>query len=75
MKRINDISEENYNHLCFVDEGTLFNIVENSTPLNECEAEDCISRALTQEVLTKAIEYKENPYQIFKRIEHCLSQK
>lgn len=40
MKRIIDISEEDYNHLCFVDENTIFNIVEISTPLNECEPED-----------------------------------
>ena len=47
MKRIIDISEEDYNYMmeCCPDLSDLMNIYEqlkNSTPLNECD--DCISR-------------------------------
>ena len=49
MKLIIDIPEEDYNYMmeCCPDLTDLMNIYEqikNSTPLDECEAEDCISR-------------------------------
>ena len=45
MKRIIDISEELYNSIKMYSRGSeIENIIEDSTPLNECEAEDCISR-------------------------------
>ena len=40
MKRIIDISEENYNHLCFLHEDDILKIIENSIPLNEVETDD-----------------------------------
>ena len=45
MKRIIEISEEDFNHLCFLHEDDIYKIVENSTPLNECETDDCIKRS------------------------------
>ena len=49
MKRIIDISEKDYNHLCFLHEDDIYKIVENSTPLNEVEADDYIPREVLQE--------------------------
>lgn len=53
MKRIIDISEDYYEIIKHeVEHGNdykPFVLLANSTPLNECEAEDCISRGLTQE--------------------------
>ena len=37
MKRIIDISEEDYNHLCFLHEDDIYKIIENSTPLAELD--------------------------------------
>lgn len=34
---------------------------------------DCISRTLVQSAISKSIEYKENPYQLYKRIERLPS--
>ena len=51
MKRIIEISEEDYNHLCFLHEDDIYKIVENSTPLNECETEECIPRKQTLEAI------------------------
>ena len=66
MKRIIDIPEEDYNYMmeCCPDLTDLMNIYEqikNSTPINECEAEDCISRQQTLRMLTNSIG-KSNTY-------------
>ena len=36
-------------------------------------AVDCVSRILVQSAISKSIEYKENPYQLYKRIERLPS--
>ena len=60
MKRIIDISEENYNHLCFLHQDDIYKIVENSTSLNEVEAEDCISREQALRELKESAEHHAN---------------
>ena len=59
MKRMIEISEEDFNKIrkegFSVSNGMLvISAIVNSTPLNECKAEDCISRKLAENVFTKA---------------------
>ena len=62
MKLIIDIPEEDYNYMmeCCPDLTDLMNIYEqikNSTPLDECEAEDCISRKQALKAICQVIQF------------------
>ena len=68
MKRIIDISEEDYNYMmeCCPDLSDLMNIYEqlkNSTPLNECEAEDKLVNCIDRDYTAKYVEeFANNEY-------------
>ena len=47
-------------------------VVQDSTTKNDLGV-DCVSRILVQSAISKSIEYKENPYQLYKRIERLPS--
>ena len=78
----NDLAEKPMSYEEMIDtlKGLVFGTFDRTTP-KEREAlgraidllsnsdEDCISRALAQEEITKSIELKENPHQLWKRIQ------